>query len=254
VFLKEGQDRAGVLWYLARAFDTSGSGAVALGKLADSLAPVLSRRGVQRRLQQGEGVFWQRRKAAGANWRETKIILRGLEQVCRHFSVLPRSAPVLCEISELRGYARSRGSLLASWLASRDGRPTSTATIEAVTGVKRGAAWRYLREIPKQRNVAARVYEDGLQVGETAWTRKDSRGTLWYLWTLPTSYMTEVQRASRGRCKKVVAALRSGIEAPGYRRLYYLDALRARKDKWRGSPYLVLEGVRHDSGLWRAYA
>lgn len=243
-----------MLWYLARAFDASGSGAVALGELADWLAPVLSRRTIQRRLREGEGVFWTRKNGRGAHWRETKVILHGLEAVCRHFEVLPTSAPVLCNVDKLRSYARSRGALLASWLASRDGRPTSTATIEEVTGVKRGAAWRYLRDIPSRRNVAARVYEDGLQVGKTAWTRKDAKGVLWYFWTKPTSHSVDFQRGSRSRTRKVVSSLRPCTEAQGYRRVYYLDAMRARKDKRRASPYLVFKGVRHGVGLWVACA
>lgn len=260
-FLREGQDRAGVLWYLARSFDASGSGSVNLGALADWLAPVLSRRAIQRRLREGEGVLWTRRKRGGANWRETRIVLCGLESVCRHFDVLPRSAPVLCEVDKLKGWARSRGALLASWLASRNGRPTSTATIEQVTGIKRGAAWRYLREIPKRRNVAAslqdaagKVYASHFEGGSGAWTRRDAKGVLWYFWTLPTSHAVDFQTGSRSRCRKVVSNLRSCNEAQDWRRVYYLDAMKARKDKRRGSPYLVFEGVRHGVGLWAACA
>jgi hypothetical protein len=253
-FLREHLDRAGALWYLLRAYDTAGSGAVRLGPFCDWLEPSMSRRTIERHLRQGEPVFWVRKKRRGASWRETVIIYRGLERICEYFGVLPTSRPVICAVESLAGYAKSRAAMLQSWLASRDGKPTSTATIEAVTGVKRGAAWRYTKDTAKQRNVACMPYADDRQVSKTAWTRKNAQGVVWYFWTIPTSYFTNLRTTTRGRCRKVVSQLRRGNEAPRHRRRYYLDPLRARKDKRRDAPYLVLEGVRHESGLWRAYA
>ena len=87
--LRAGEDRECGLWYCLHALNRGfkGSGSVPLSLATNLVGPIYTRATFYRTLRAGEGLYWHLKKGGYPGY--SRIILYGLDRVCRRLGVAP---------------------------------------------------------------------------------------------------------------------------------------------------------------------
>jgi hypothetical protein len=217
--LRGHHEAAGRVWLLLRAIDSDGRGWLAVDEVRARLATRGSPwrccgwRRLRQLLAQGEELFWTR-DGQGRLW------LRGAHRVAADLGIARlQGFPVALPIASLLGGIQDvRAAFYAAFHSSRESKPISRDTLQALTGLAPRTQLDYDRvaRVSARRNLAigdrhttAALQERAWQRGRAVFTFIDVKGKQgraggeYVAWHLPNSYEGPHARRSRGSRKRL---------------------------------------------------
>ncbi len=221
--LRKEQAAAGRIWLLLRHYNKEGSGWVSLEAAREKLTRkesdlrVCGWRQLRNLLNQGEGVFWERRNG--------RIWLRSVAKTAAALDVWQlKSQPVAIPVNALlQGMGQVRAHLYASFHSGRadeakQARPIARETITAISHINERTQRLYEEraQVRKKRNFAIGPQTSDLAEEQIAWRhgraafqlkdqdgRHGRKGKTYLAWQLPNSYTGPHAKLPRGRQKRI---------------------------------------------------
>ena len=221
--LRQEQATAGRIWLLLRHIDNEGRGWLTFEETREKLTRktsdlrVCGWRQLRNLLNQGDGVFWERRNG--------RVWLRSVAKTALALSV-PRlnNQPVAIPLTALlQGMGQVRAHLYASFHSGRmnkedKGSPIARDTIAQISHVHERTQRLYEKRarVRKKHNFAIGPQNSALNQEETAWKQGRAsfqftdmagqhgrKGTTYTAWQLPNNYTGPHAKLPRGRQKRI---------------------------------------------------
>jgi hypothetical protein len=259
--LDRGQTAAGRVWLLCHALDVDRRGVLDVGQVYDTLAGngslwrIVGKRRLQKILAAGQGVFWNRVKPKNGR---VQLRLQGAARVAWALGVDRLAGlPVEVPVSDfLDGLHSTNAALFSAVLTLRqdqdgDGRPVTRGTLCKMTGAAASTQRTYTQTAAirsRSNYVIMQGAADTEALQEAHWThgrgvfvfvdyngrQGGGRRRAYLARPMPNSYDSPLERAARGRQKKVNKSLNlvrmgaRGTEANiDYPKLYHANPTQA---------------------------
>lgn len=221
--LRREQATTGRIWLLLRHIDNEGRGWLSFEETREKLTRKKSElrvcgwRQLRNLLNQGEGVFWERRN--GRIWLRS-IAKTGAALGVQRLNHQPIAIPL---IALLQGMGQVRAHLYASFHSGRMGKdnkgsPIARDTIAQISHIHERTQRRYEKraQVRKKHNFAIGPQNNALNNEETTWRhgrasfqftdmegRHGRKGATYTAWQLPNNYTGPHAKLPRGRQKRI---------------------------------------------------